>query len=178
MYICTIVLFRSVPRLLVTTNVVPSSPVLVTPMLETLRSPETSVLTRARQLNFPENGILRSCRRENLKSYTIYVSIQIFVPLQAIFLNILFIIVWLLIEIVFSHVILAKIVIVTTRRRIQDYNLYKVMQLVLKGHNICGCMIININNWFIQQNIINLSLSQYTESSVGWEVGKSSLHFL
>jgi hypothetical protein len=41
------VFLRSVRRLLVTANVVPSSPILLTLMMEALSSSETSVLTRA-----------------------------------------------------------------------------------------------------------------------------------
>jgi hypothetical protein len=41
------VLIRRVRRLLVTANVAPSSPILVTLMMEALRSSETSVLTGA-----------------------------------------------------------------------------------------------------------------------------------
>jgi hypothetical protein len=52
-------------------NVVPSSPILVTLMMEVLRFPKTSVLTRDTWHNIPEEGILYSHGCENLKSYNI-----------------------------------------------------------------------------------------------------------
>jgi hypothetical protein len=62
-------LLRSVRQLLITANVVPSSPILVTLMIETLRSSEMSVRTKAARRHIPEHGNLHSHRRENLKSY-------------------------------------------------------------------------------------------------------------
>jgi hypothetical protein len=94
--------------MIVTTNVVPSSQILVTMMMEALRSSETSVLTRATRRNssqdsilqrrnmfpvryelcfhIPEDGILHSHRIVNLKStYTydtfLYPRLNVFVYL-------------------------------------------------------------------------------------------------
>jgi hypothetical protein len=62
------VFLRSALRLLVTANVVPSSPILVTLMMEAMRSSETSVLIRVTRRNIPGDGNLHRHSRGNLKA--------------------------------------------------------------------------------------------------------------
>jgi hypothetical protein len=70
------VFLRSVRRLLVTANVVQTSQILVTLMMEALSSSETLVLTRGTRRNIPQDGIHSHCR-ENLKSYIALTSLTL-----------------------------------------------------------------------------------------------------
>jgi hypothetical protein len=63
------VFLHSVHRLLVTANLVPSSWILASMVMEAPNSSETSVLTRATRRNIPEDGIRHSHRRVDVKSY-------------------------------------------------------------------------------------------------------------
>jgi hypothetical protein len=73
--ICELRIFlRSMCQLLVTANI-PSSPILLTLMMEALHSSVTPVLTRATRHDIPEDSIFHSHHRENFKSYKILISI-------------------------------------------------------------------------------------------------------
>jgi hypothetical protein len=56
----TLITLRSVRQLLVTVNVVPSSPILVTLMIEAQSCSKTSALTRATRPNIPVDAILEA----------------------------------------------------------------------------------------------------------------------
>jgi hypothetical protein len=60
-----LVFLLSLRQLLVTANAVPSSPILVTLMMESVHSFEMSIITRAARRNIPEDSILHSHRLEN-----------------------------------------------------------------------------------------------------------------
>jgi hypothetical protein len=70
----TLVFLRSVLQLLVIANIVPSALILSTLMMQAILSSETCALTGGTRYHVPEDDILRSHLRGNLKSYrmTIY----------------------------------------------------------------------------------------------------------
>jgi hypothetical protein len=68
-----IIFLRSLLLLLVIANG-PSSPILVTLMMEALRSSEMSVLTRVTWRDIPADDIFHSHCRENLKYYIVQYS--------------------------------------------------------------------------------------------------------
>jgi hypothetical protein len=67
----------SVVQLLVTANVFPSSLIIFTLMMEDIRSSETSVLTRVTRRCTPEDSIIYSHCRENLRSFMIGGSLEV-----------------------------------------------------------------------------------------------------
>jgi hypothetical protein len=76
----TMLAITNMCRLLVTANV-HSSPILVTVMKGVPGSSETSLLTRTARRKIPEDTFLHSRRRENLKSYELFVVRRFLTPL-------------------------------------------------------------------------------------------------
>jgi hypothetical protein len=72
----------SVLRFLVTANVVPSLPILVTLMIEQICSSETSVIAGATRCNIPEDGITHSHCSEDLKYY---IEQRIYIVMKLVF---------------------------------------------------------------------------------------------
>jgi hypothetical protein len=69
-------------RLLVTANIVPSSPILFTLMMEAITSSEALVLITATLLRIPKDGILLSHPRGSLKSSEPEQFTPVFLPTQ------------------------------------------------------------------------------------------------
>jgi hypothetical protein len=71
----SIIFLRSLLQLIITTNIVPSSPILVTLMRVALRSTEMTILTTATRRNMPDNGILQNdCQLRNKNAWICHVS--------------------------------------------------------------------------------------------------------
>jgi hypothetical protein len=69
---------HSMRQVLVKANIVPSSPILVTLMMEAPSSSETSVLTRAMWCNILQGTILHSHCRKDLKCYIGFIFVEDF----------------------------------------------------------------------------------------------------
>jgi hypothetical protein len=63
-------------QLLISANILSSSPILVTLMMEVIRSTKTSVLTRATQHHIPEDGILHSSFKFQIRTKALYFFIK------------------------------------------------------------------------------------------------------
>jgi hypothetical protein len=71
---CVASIFRGKICEVFSADAVLSSPILSTLKMEATKSSEMSVLTRSTRRHIPEDGILHSHRRENLKYYTAFYS--------------------------------------------------------------------------------------------------------
>jgi hypothetical protein len=72
--IAYIIRVTGIIQLLVTANVIPSSPILVTLMMEAASSSQTSALTIATRRNIPRDGILREAEYQGLAHQYLYIA--------------------------------------------------------------------------------------------------------